>query len=84
MRGVDIVSDLNSFCSFTIMTTKREILEFLICNKEYFRERFGIIKIGLYQSEIQYGSRHCQGEIFETFIKKGHPQRDYLCMKKTL
>jgi predicted nucleotidyltransferase len=32
------------------MTTKGEILEFLARNKEYFREKFGITKIGLFGS----------------------------------
>jgi len=32
------------------MTTKGEILEFLTQNKQYFREQFGIVKIGLFGS----------------------------------
>ena len=32
------------------MTTKGEILDFLALNKDYFREKFGIIKIGLFGS----------------------------------
>lgn len=32
------------------MTTKGEILDFLIQNKQYFRDRFGVIKIGLFGS----------------------------------
>jgi len=32
------------------MTTKGEILEFLILNKQYFRDQFGIVKIGLFGS----------------------------------
>ena len=32
------------------MTTKGEILDFLTRNKQYFRDRFGIIKIGLFGS----------------------------------
>jgi predicted nucleotidyltransferase len=32
------------------MTTKGEILEFLAQNKDYFREKFGITKIGLFGS----------------------------------
>ncbi len=32
------------------MTTKGEILEFLARNKEYFRVKFGITKIGLFGS----------------------------------
>jgi len=32
------------------MTTKGEILDFLARNKENFREKFGIIKIGLFGS----------------------------------
>ncbi len=38
------------FRNFTLMTTKGEILDFLARNKEYFREKFGIIKIGLFGS----------------------------------
>ena len=32
------------------MTTKGEILDFLSRNKQYFRDRYGIIKIGLFGS----------------------------------
>lgn len=32
------------------MTTKGEILEFLTRNKQYFRDQFGIVKIGLFGS----------------------------------
>ena len=32
------------------MTTKGEILDFLAQNKEYFREKYGITKIGLFGS----------------------------------
>ncbi len=32
------------------MTTKGEILEFLTLNKQYFRDQFGIVKIGLFGS----------------------------------
>ena len=32
------------------MTTKVEILEFLTRNKQYFRDQFGIVKIGLFGS----------------------------------
>ena len=32
------------------MTTKGEILEFLARNKDHFRDRFGITKIGLFGS----------------------------------
>ena len=32
------------------MTTKGEILKFLTQNKQYFREQFGIVKIGLFGS----------------------------------
>lgn len=32
------------------MTTKGEILDFLTRNKQYFRDRFGVIKIGLFGS----------------------------------
>lgn len=32
------------------MTTKGEILEFLARNKEHFRNRYGIVKIGLFGS----------------------------------
>jgi uncharacterized protein len=32
------------------MATKGEILDFLARNKEYFRDRYGVIKIGLFGS----------------------------------
>jgi len=32
------------------MTTKGEILDFLTRNKQYFRDQFGIVKIGLFGS----------------------------------
>ena len=32
------------------MATKREILDFLTRNKQYFRDRYGITKIGLFGS----------------------------------
>ena len=32
------------------MTTKGEILEFLTRNKQYFRDQYGIVKIGLFGS----------------------------------
>jgi len=32
------------------MTTKGEILEFLTRNQQYFRDQFGIVKIGLFGS----------------------------------
>ena len=32
------------------MTTKGEILDFLARNKEYFRDRYGVTKIGLFGS----------------------------------
>ncbi len=32
------------------MKTRKEILDFLTQNKKYFRERFGIVKIGLFGS----------------------------------
>lgn len=35
------------------MTTKGEILDFLTQNKKYFRERFRIIKIGLFGSFVR-------------------------------
>ena len=35
------------------MTTKSEILDFLTQNKKYFRERFSIIKIGLFGSFVR-------------------------------
>jgi predicted nucleotidyltransferase len=35
------------------MTTKSEILDFLTQNKKYLRERFSIIKIGLFGSFVR-------------------------------
>ena len=35
------------------MTTKGEILDFLASNKQYFLERFGIVKIGLFGSFVR-------------------------------
>ena len=32
------------------MTTRGEILDFLVRNKQYFRTRFGVTKIGLFGS----------------------------------
>lgn len=40
------------------MTTQSEILDFLARNKQYFRERYGIVKIGLFGSY----ARHEQAE----------------------
>ena len=65
-KGISYLISL-VFCRFTIMTTKREILEFLVCNKEYFRERFGIIKIGLFGSYAK--DEHAEGSDIDLIVE---------------
>ena len=49
---VIVWSRLN-FVNLFIMATKGEILDFLTRNKEYFRDRYGVTKIGLFGSYVR-------------------------------
>lgn len=51
-----------NFVSLSLMKTKSDILEFLSRNRKYFRDRFHIVKIGLFGS-FSRNEQHATSDI---------------------